>query len=159
MSDFVVVADPAVIEEPLLRSLKTYWDGQRQGRPMPRRAEIDVLELKPLIGSLFLLDVLDGGRDFRFRLLGTELTARFGRDITGQTFSEAYRTADGTTSRWLRGVYARAAKEAVPIWSRAPLRQVGRDFWVGTALHLPLSDDGATVNKIIGATVFGSSGA
>ena len=63
---------------------------------------------------------------------------------------------DPAAGTGLGSVYARVVAEAVPIWSRSPLRQVAREFFIGTAIHLPLSDDGVTVNKILGATVFSS---
>lgn len=149
-----VVADPSTIEEPLLHAVREYWRSKRGDRRMPARADLDVLELRPFMGSMFLFDVLDQGQDFRFRLIGTHLVERFGRDSTGKTFSEAYAGTDQVTANWLRGVYERVVAEAVPIWSRAPLAQVDRDFVVSAAIHLPLSADGRTVNMVFGASAF-----
>lgn len=149
-----VAIDPPTIDEPLLHAVREYWRSKRQGRRMPARADLDVLELRPFMGSMFLMDVLDGGADFRFRLIGTVLVERFGRDSTGKTFAETYRDADPATADWLRTIYRRVAAEAVPVWSRAPLDQVGRDFVVSAAIHLPLSADGERVDMIFGASAF-----
>jgi hypothetical protein len=152
-----VVVDPLTIEEPLLHAVREYWRSKLNGRRMPARADLDVLELRSFMGSMFLFDVIDRGRDFRFRLIGTKLVERFGRDSTGKTFAEAYERADPITATWLRNIYQRVATEAVPIWSQAPLDQVGRDFVVSTAIHLPLSADGSTVDMIFGASAFSTS--
>jgi hypothetical protein len=154
LAAYQAVVDPPTIKEPLLNAVREYWRSKCAGRRMPRRADLDVLEMRAFMGSMFLFDVIDGGRDFRFRLIGTHLVEKFGRDSTGKTFNEVYSGGDPGAVNWLRGVYERVATEAVPIWSRAPLDQVGRDFVVSTAIHLPLSADGATVNMIFGASTF-----
>lgn len=149
-----VAIDPPALDEPLLHAVREYWRGKRRDRRMPARADLDVLELRPFMGSMFLIDVLAGGAEFRFRLIGTLLVERFGRDSTGKTFAEAYRDANPATADWLRAIYRRVAAEAVPVWSRAPLDQVGRDFVVSAAIHLPLSADGERVDMIFGASAF-----
>ncbi len=50
-------------------------------------------ELKPLLGSLFLLD-LSPEAGFRFQYCGSALTARYGRDLTGQSFLSLWTGAD-----------------------------------------------------------------
>ena len=146
-----------MIDEPLLHAVREYWRSKCRDGRLPARGDLDVLELRPFMGSMFLFDVIDQGRDFRFRLIGTQLVERFGRDSTGKTFAEAYEGANPETARWLLGVYQRVVAEAVPIWSQAPLDQVGRDFVVSAAIHLPLSEDGRTVSMIFGASAFSSS--
>lgn len=138
----------------MLRELKAYWEAKRGSRRMPERADIDVAELKAHMPSLFLVDVLEGGRDFRFRLLGTNLTSRFGRDSTGKTFSTTYDRADAEATAWLLMVYRSVVERRLPVLSSAPLHQVGRDYLRGTAIHLPLSRDGDAVDMILGETHF-----
>ena len=156
-ADYRVVVDPPTIEEPLLHAVREYWRGKCRGRAIPARADLDALEMRPFMGSMFLIDVIDGGRDFRFRLIGTQLVERFGRDSTGKSFSDAYAGANQVTATWLRGVYERVVAEAVPIWSCAPLDQMDREFVVSAAIHLPLSADGRTVNMVFGASAFGTA--
>lgn len=146
--------DPPVIREPLLRDLKALWQQKRGDRPAPSRADFEMTDLRPFLGNLFLFDVLKGAEDFRFRLLGSNLTERFGRDSTGRIFSETYPLGYSPEADWLYGIYRRVALRKVPVWSAGPMLQVGRDYAVATALHLPLSADGHTVNMILGATVF-----
>lgn len=66
-----------------------YWEGRRGGRDIPDRADIDVLDLKPWLGWLNMLDVIDGGEDFRYRVFGTHHVARLGVDVTGKLASQS----------------------------------------------------------------------
>ena len=71
-----------------IRFLHAYWTELAAGRAMPRMSEIDALALRPALGYIALLDVVDGGRDFRYRLYGTILAAVAGFDMTGRLTSE-----------------------------------------------------------------------
>ena len=67
--------------EAKLASLRALWDAKRQERAMPSRDDFGIHELKPWLGHLALVDVA-GERTFR--LCGTNLSARFGGDMTGK---------------------------------------------------------------------------
>src|SRR5258706_15842064 len=69
--------------------IHSYWQSKRNGRRMPSRADIVPAELTLPLPLILLADVLDGGRDFRYRLLGTRLTPYFPKRATGKTFTEA----------------------------------------------------------------------
>src|SRR5437899_636035 len=75
---------PADIREPRLRELWQYWARKRDGTLLPGRAAISPHEMRPWLGYLLLMDVVEGGRDFRYRLHGTQLVQLFGVDLTGQ---------------------------------------------------------------------------
>src|SRR3546814_11904526 len=76
-----------VIVEPELREIYHYWSGKRGGRCYPTRADIRPEEIKRLLPFVLLLDVLDDGRHFRFRLVGTD--AASGIDPTAKLLPEA----------------------------------------------------------------------
>jgi hypothetical protein len=78
------------IPDARLRALYEYWVGKCAGRPMPRRADIDVIELGPWLGNLMLIEVIDGGAEFRYRVYGSTLAQYYGHDFTGKT-TEAVR--------------------------------------------------------------------
>lgn len=50
---------------------------------MPRRDEIDILDIARLTPNVMMVDVIDQGRDFRYRYVGTRLVDLYGRDVTG----------------------------------------------------------------------------
>lgn len=82
----------ADIEQAALRDFHRYWDERRGGARWPPRSAIDPLDLKPLLGSLVIVDVLhDGGGApprFRYRLFGSSLVQWFGFDMTGKTIDD-----------------------------------------------------------------------
>src|SRR6185437_105432 len=85
--------DVELIDRPdvrLVDDLLGYWDHKRSGRIGPRRAEIDPAEIRPHLPHLVMTDVIDGGNDFRFRLIGTRIVEGLGHDNTGRRFSEAF---------------------------------------------------------------------
>src|SRR5438552_1830808 len=66
-----------------LRRLYLYWDEKRAGRRFPARRDLDPVDMAFILGWLLLLDVSYEPLRFRFRLHGSELGARLGRDLTG----------------------------------------------------------------------------
>src|SRR5882724_9732666 len=73
---------------PTLEALLVYWRQQRRGRAMPRRRDIDPIDIPKLLANLQLVDVVDGGARFRYRLIGTASVAAFGTDATGKCIDE-----------------------------------------------------------------------
>lgn len=64
-----------------LEDLLLLWDEKREGREMPSRADLPLTVLRPWLGYLAVID-LTGARPY-FRLSGTNLLHRFGREMTG----------------------------------------------------------------------------
>ncbi|MBM3547345.1 MAG: PAS domain-containing protein [Alphaproteobacteria bacterium] len=79
---------PEEIRHPNLVRLYRHWDEMRRGRAMPSRADVDPLNLPALLGNLILIDVLREPLRFRYRLIGSRLTERVKRDMTGKFFDE-----------------------------------------------------------------------
>src|SRR3546814_4429619 len=80
---------PWTADRRILRLLQ-YW---RDGRPgpglLPGRQAIDPIVLGPdLLPLMALVEPIDDGRRFRFRLVGTELARNAGLDLTGRYVDE-----------------------------------------------------------------------
>src|SRR5258708_14208087 len=60
--------DPACDRFPDLLPVRAYWDGKRQGRFAPRRADIAPMDLVAALPRIMLADVLTDPLDFRYRL-------------------------------------------------------------------------------------------
>ena len=80
--------DQATLPAPQLTAIGTFWSDlvAREGQPDP--AHIDPAAFVPALGYLMLLEPLDDGRDFRYRLYGTQIARWSGLDLTGQRVSE-----------------------------------------------------------------------
>lgn len=82
------------IKHAALRRLYDYWRSKASARAAPRRRDIDpVLEIPAVVPHVGLAEVLDGGRDVRFRVAGGELRDMFGRELRGARLGEV-RIAD-----------------------------------------------------------------
>lgn len=146
--------DPGLdIQAPILSAALQVWEDARGGKPMPSRADIDVLNIPPAVLShILLIDIEDGPLErFRWRLIGTHVTSVLGRDSTGSYFDELY--SPEATDVLLSG----------PRWAmanRRPVRTLGHASFAGKAhirsenVDMPLSEDGERVSMIFVATLF-----
>lgn len=105
-----ITAAPLVISDPLLRRLHQYWDHERGNHPMPTRGSVDPIKMRYILGHLALIDVIQGRKDFRVRLHGTELVSRLGADFTGKTLDELpFADLRKHALRWFADVVERRA--------------------------------------------------
>ncbi|MSP50637.1 MAG: PAS domain-containing protein [Alphaproteobacteria bacterium] len=136
---------PDDIRHPNLVRLYRHWESMRGSRPIPSRADFDPLALPDLLGHLILIDVLREPLRFRYRLVGSRLTERVGRDMTGRFFDDlpepAYRQR---LLAWHGGV----VEEKVPRAGMTTRRLLER--WEPyEILTLPLSADGTDVDMTL----------
>ena len=134
------------IREPRLLALYEYWDSKRTGRRMPARHDLDPTDVPNLLPILFIWDV-DIERDtFVCRLCGTAVVELVGKDFTGQSFEEMHGGRYQPMKREHQSVLATGEPHLV-------VRTAG---WLNKAhktyerLLLPLSDDGRSVNMLLG---------
>src|SRR5688572_6123690 len=80
-------SDGNLFEAPL-KILHGWWRAQRAAGGIPPIDAADPSALSDALGYLMLLDVLDNGWDYRYRLYGTEIAKRAKRDYTGMRTSE-----------------------------------------------------------------------
>jgi hypothetical protein len=137
---------------PEQRELFDYWRAKCTDTRFPVRADIQPSELKALLPSLSLLDVL--GPDplqLRIRLAGTRLRDYFGIETTGRCLAD-FELADqrGYWEAAYREVIegARPAQGVVPLtpWSQPHIFQ----FW----LRLPLADADGRIAMVLGHDAF-----
>lgn len=83
-------ADSAIgeIVDPGLKRLYAYWDGKRGANRWPARTDIDPLDLRELLGSIVIVDVVGSPPRFRYRLFGTKIAERAGFEMTGKYVDE-----------------------------------------------------------------------
>lgn len=131
------------------RQLFEYWQSKATPSRLPGRADIDPVEMRNLLPRLALIDVVHGhGKlDFRYRLTGTEIVERAGRDPTGKSFQELY---SGDYLETAIATYRQVVETGKPILSERTFPLVpGREFLRYDRLILPLASDGETVDMII----------
>lgn len=139
--------DPSQMIEPKLRSLYAYWSAKRGGRTMPARADIDPVDMPALLPHLMLVTVAGDPPRFRFRLVGTEIVARYGMELTGRDLANVDL---GSELGAVRLQYEETAREAVPTYCRHAIETGAGKHLRYERLLLPLSADGAHVDMMLG---------
>ena len=150
--DFWVGLDPDLrCHDDNLMAIYQYWQTKRGSRRMPRRNDIDPIELRAQLGNIVLIDVEHDPLRLRYRLIGTKITEVMSRDSTGKYYDEIY------PPDLLGNIY-----ESFQwiIDNKAPLRTHGeafypdKNFYLYETLNLPLSEDDSTVNMVLGGLMF-----
>ncbi|WPZ33552.1 PAS domain-containing protein [Thalassobaculum sp. OXR-137] len=135
---------------PMLQGLLRTWRAKCREDALPARRDFDPLDMRDALGWLFVVQADPDIDDFRYTLIGTEITEQVGRDNTGRHVGEVFGQAGLELYREVRD-------------TRQPVRVWGVVDWLDKehksyeTLVLPLADDGHTVDRFIGAMVFGSS--
>lgn len=80
--------DERDVASPMVAGFTAYWRGKAPDGGIPARESMPPEELKPWFGHIQIVEVIDGGADFRHRLVGTGITEIVGRDLTGKLVSE-----------------------------------------------------------------------
>jgi hypothetical protein len=152
--DYATITTCARPTAKALLRLTDYWRSKVSGGALPNRDSIDPTEIIVHLPWLFMADVIEGGADYRYRLIGTSITSANYRDVTGRSFRELY-GADTTKLEGARLGFDLACS------TRAPIYTQGRAFWRPDwsydrfeAAFLPLSVDGDTVNIILGEIAY-----
>ena len=148
------MADPDFIADchERVRAVYRYWDGKRNGRLMPSRADLDPLEIPRFLPDICLVDVVPDARKYVYRLIGTNEAAMRGRDPTGLAVGEGY---FGTSAQSVFLNYDGVTESRAPRIDRDPSITSDDRFIKHESIFLPLSDDGEHVNMILVFTVYG----
>jgi hypothetical protein len=142
---------PGDFSDPRLVRLLAYWRAgvTRAGGGLPPMTEIDPLQLKFVLGWLMIIEPLEGGADFKYRLFGTEITNIQRRDLTGCKVSDSF----PNFARWTSEVYRKVMAGRAPMMTHhSPQRYVAVDRW--ERLILPYVDaKGDVARLLVGAVI------
>jgi hypothetical protein len=118
---------------------------------MPARPDIDVAEIPALLPYIFVIDVLEHPRDFRFRIAGTHIRATLGEELTGRHIADAFPPEFGGE---VKAIWSQVVDTRAPVRGWGDLWVPGREHVKQEGLAMPLSADGETVNMLLGGVVF-----
>ena len=143
---------PAALDDARFRVLWDYWLARRRDGRLPGRGDIEPIELRNVLGYLYLIDVVRASDQLRFRhrLWGVKAVELFGEEHTGRYVDEL---SFPGASRIVAVLRAMVADRQPHFWRRPlpPERQL--DFVSYRRLALPLASDGETVDQIINLMV------
>ncbi len=132
-----------------LRFLTSHWHGLARPGELPHFKQIDPLALRPALGYIMLLDLVEDGRDFRYRLYGSMIASVSGFDMTGKLLSE--HPASPYVTEFAMAGYRAAVQRREPVFTeRHPVGAMRATRWQRVAL--PLVDDGGTIVRFLAGT-------
>ncbi len=135
-----------------LAQLLSYWQRLRPGG-LPLRRDIDLMGMNPaFLPHVFLVDVLEDGRRFRWRLIGAHIVRHAGTDDTGLDLDISVAPHMRPT---IIGHYQQVVRERRPLCHRGDFTgRDGHDYHYERLLLPVLADDGASVDTVLGGAVF-----
>lgn len=112
-----ILKEPTTMET---KALKDVWEEACKGADgedyaIPLKDHMQIGQLKPVLPNVFLLDVVENGRDIRIRLAGTGVVNLLGRDVTGVLLSSL------PEARWRMDMYRPVIESGRPFYCRSNL--------------------------------------
>lgn len=137
------------LESAMLIEVLSAWRRVGASRMAPKREEMTPALLKSALPWIWMIDVVDGGKDFRFRIAGDRIIQFMGRRYAGHLVSEF---ADKPFFGQMRTILVEAMTRKTPMMA-GPGRTAleGREYLEVEVLVLPLSEDGQNVTTLFGA--------
>ena len=140
---------PSEVQNPVTRKGLDLWGRSRGTRPFPTRAEMSPRDMADMLRNIVLVKVLDGGREFEFRIVGDAMVVAQGCSFMGMNLAQIDEVFPGYGTM-LRGVYAHIVdhQEALAFRGWFERRADNRSFFHET-LVLPLGESEAEVDHIL----------
>lgn len=143
------ITRPDELADPKLAFLLEHW--QRLAAAcggVPDRGDLDILDLVPAIGNLMMLEAERDGFDAVYRVYGTGVADRAGRDWTGYQVSEMNRITRTPAALLYRSCYLAVFRRQAPLFSEhASARWLGVYTW--RRLILPLASPGSRCSRFL----------
>ncbi|WP_259781147.1 PAS domain-containing protein [Aestuariispira ectoiniformans] len=139
------------IKSEYLRDLYQYWHGNCAGKAVLPRDRFDPVDIPRLLSRLILLDVIDQGQDFRYRVVGTDVVGAIGRDFTGERLTDYHKGHEDISV--ING-YKILLETGEPQLETRSLTSVGRDYVTYERLLLPMARNSQKVDTILAGLEF-----
>ena len=140
---------PQSLTSDKLKRVYDAWASMRSGGVGPKRDDLSPALLRGVLAFTFVIDVVDGGEDFRFRFAGDRIIQFMGKHLAGTLLSEL---TGNSFFDAMQGMFKGCVLSKAPVTSG--IRQAtypGKEFLELEAIVLPLSEDGIGVTNLFGA--------
>ncbi|MBW6417191.1 PAS domain-containing protein [Celeribacter sp. PS-C1] len=135
------------IHFPALKTVEAYWEGLRNGRPVPARAEVDPRGMQSALEFAFILERIAPGVA-RFRLAGMHLTDLMGMEVRGMPLTAMFvPESRAKLSEALEAVFETPQITVITLKAE---RGIGRGAMDAQLLLCPLKSDLGDVNRVLG---------
>lgn len=146
---------PEQLRDAELRELYDYWLAKHHDGQLPRRSDIDPLEIPRLLQSIALLEVVGDAKDFVFALAGSRIEQALDRTLKGVSLGDLRKVLERSQSA---EQYIAAVRSHAPQYRESDLKEYGKEHWNYRRLILPLSSDGEQVDCVLVGALFNSAG-
>jgi len=144
--------EPSEVQNPVIRKGWEMWNRLKGERLYPARDELSPRVLRGLSRHIALVKVIDGGREFEFRVIGDAIVMAQGASHQGWSMAKLEEAMPGSGKRLL-DVYGRVAATGRPAAFRGALiREHDGLMLVRESLILPLGAAG--VDHILAILVY-----
>jgi len=146
----VVVIAPDEIENAVGRTAYAYWRMLRADRAMPARSQLSPRDMRGILRNVVLLRVLDGGRDYEYRIVGEQFVWAYGFQFRDMRLTQI-EAVDNEHGARMRKLYEHVRTGAEPLAIRGWVGPEAHDtrFVYYETLLAPLADDGEIVDHIL----------
>jgi len=132
---------------PEFRRVHDYLAAKAPPGKLPGRQHVDPVDLPDLLPRIMLIDVdrsATTARRYRIRLMGSELVALHGADVTGKYVDQAIRGG-----KEIIAAYDDIVASRRPQHSEDNVRVAGREFIPYERIAFPLAGDGENVDMLL----------
>lgn len=141
-------------DDPVLGPALAYWTLKRGTNAMPGKRDIDPIELpRKLLPNIQIIEIVEGGARFRYRLVGTASVAAFGSDYTGRYVDEMF---SDDRLNFIRHIYSTVHTTKIPLFSLNRYHTPKNIDLFAYRIYMPLSEDGNVASHILGVLRFES---
>ena len=143
------------IDSSILRQGVAYWRGLCGERKFPARTDVTPRGLGSLLRYTTLLRVIDGGRDYEYRIVGDAYVMAHGISFQGKRWSETDKLSPGYHAM-IKSTYDSVVRKAEPVAMRGWIERSGTtaEHIYSEYVFLPLGTGGKTVDHILVFAVY-----
>lgn len=135
------------ISSQILKRAYLYIISRQWGGRLPSRSRIDPLDMAKWLDHTELLDVINHGETFRYRIAGGEIERVFQSHMHGRRLEQVF-TGEVLSFKLL--MFRRCVENRVAILSNNTLEREGRSVLKYERILIPMSEDGINVDIIFG---------
>lgn len=143
------------LDNAVVRTGAAYWRALKGGRKLPARSQLRPRDMIGILRNIVLLKVLDGGKDYEYRITGDAHVQAYGLPFQEMRISQIVAMSP-EFGRMMHGLYEHVRVTAEPFAVRG---WVGREipdarFVYYESAFLPLAEDGETVDHILVISIY-----
>jgi hypothetical protein len=136
------------LENPLVRGALEVWNAAKGARALPAKADLTPRAMLAMLKNTALLKVLDGGREFVFRVVGDQIALQQGAPLQGKTMAEIDAILPGHGAV-LKRIYQAVMEAGAPLAFRGwYLRPADKHPFCHEVVILPVAEDGAAIDYL-----------